>query len=632
MSKTVWITGASSGIGREFARRYARLGFRLILTARRTDRLEALAAELTAKHSTFCRILPADLEQESECARLCEALTDERIDIFINNAGFGVCGSFLETSGEKELSMAKVNVLAMHQLCKFAVQKMQAQGFGTVLRSEMFRHINTLSHGEIDQIGTPSLITRITNDVNQLQLAVAMLIRLVVRAPFLVIGATVMALLLDWKLACIFFVAAPLMALVLYLVMSRSIPFYRIIQKKLDRISLITRENLSGVRVIRAFSRQEKEKERFAQASEDQMSTSIAVGRISALLNPLTSAIINLAIAAVIWFGGFRVDAGGMTQGEVIAFVNYLNQILLAMIVVANLVVIFTKAAASATRVDEVLELHPSIVNRVSRPAQEVEGSPEIAFDAVSFAYPDAGAYSLSDISFTVARGQTLGIIGGTGCGKSTLVNLIPRFYEVSQGSLKVDGVDVRDYPMEQLRGKVGIVPQRAVLFSGTLRQNMQWRKQDATDEEIWQALETAQAASFVRKMPDGLDSVILQGGKNLSGGQKQRLTIARALVGEPEILILDDSASALDFATDAALRQAIAKFSAGRGNRMTTIIVSQRANTVRYADQIVVLDDGKAAGIGTHEQLLESCQIYREIYWSQNERQEAVAQKGGER
>ena len=474
------------------------------------------------------------------------------------------------------------------------------------------RHINTLSHGEIDQIGTPSLITRITNDVNQLQLAVAMLIRLVVRAPFLVIGATVMALLLDWKLACIFFVAAPLMALVLYLVMSRSIPFYRIIQKKLDRISLITRENLSGVRVIRAFSRQEKEKERFAQASEDQMSTSIAVGRISALLNPLTSAIINLAIAAVIWFGGFRVDAGGMTQGEVIAFVNYLNQILLAMIVVANLVVIFTKAAASATRVDEVLELHPSIVNRVSRPAQEVEGSPEIAFDAVSFAYPDAGAYSLSDISFTVARGQTLGIIGGTGCGKSTLVNLIPRFYEVSQGCIRVDGVDVRDYPMDQLRGKVGIVPQRAVLFSGTLRQNMQWRKQDATDEEIWQALETAQAASFVRKMPDGLDSVILQGGKNLSGGQKQRLTIARALVGEPEILILDDSASALDFATDAALRQAIAKFSAERGNRMTTIIVSQRANTVRYADQIVVLDDGKAAGIGTHEQLLESCQTYR--------------------
>lgn len=514
-------------------------------------------------------------------------------------------------------------------ICQYCAAK-ASQGFGTVLRSEMFRHINSLSHGEIDQIGTPSLITRITNDVNQLQLAVAMLIRLVVRAPFLVIGSTVMALMIDWKLACVFFVAAPLMALVLYLVMSRSVPFYRIIQKKLDHISLITRENLSGVRVIRAFSRQEKEKERFAQASDDQMTTSIAVGRISALLNPLTSAIINLAIAAVIWFGGFRVDSGNMTQGEVIAFVNYLNQILLAMIVVANLVVIFTKAAASATRVSEVLELHSSIVNRVSKPAQEVAGSPEIEFDSVRFAYPDAGDYSLSDISFSIKRGQTLGIIGGTGCGKSTLVNLIPRFYEVTEGSLKVDGVDVRDYPLPQLRGKVGVVPQKAVLFSGTLRRNMQWRKEDATDEEIWQALETAQAADFVRKMPDGLDSVILQGGKNLSGGQKQRLTIARALVGAPEILILDDSASALDFATDAALRRAIAKFSAEHANSMTTIIVSQRANTVRYADEIVVLDDGRAVGIGTHEQLLENCQTYQEIYWSQNEKQDEPAQKGG--
>ena len=514
-------------------------------------------------------------------------------------------------------------------ICQYCAAK-ASQGFGTVLRSEMFRHINSLSHGEIDQIGTPSLITRITNDVNQLQLAVAMLIRLVVRAPFLVIGSTVMALMIDWKLACVFFVAAPLMALVLYLVMSRSVPFYRIIQKKLDHISLITRENLSGVRVIRAFSRQEKEKERFAQASDDQMTTSIAVGRISALLNPLTSAIINLAIAAVIWFGGFRVDWGNMTQGEVIAFVNYLNQILLAMIVVANLVVIFTKAAASATRVSEVLELHSSIVNCVSKPAQEVAGSPEIEFDSVRFAYPDAGDYSLSDISFSIKRGQTLGIIGGTGCGKSTLVNLIPRFYEVTEGSLKVDGVDVRDYPLPQLRGKVGVVPQKAVLFSGTLRRNMQWRKEDATDEEIWQALETAQAADFVRKMPDGLDSVILQGGKNLSGGQKQRLTIARALVGAPEILILDDSASALDFATDAALRRAIAKFSAEHANSMTTIIVSQRANTVRYADEIVVLDDGRAVGIGTHEQLLESCQTYQEIYWSQNEKQDEPAQKGG--
>ncbi len=504
-------------------------------------------------------------------------------------------------------------------ICQYCAAK-ASQGFGTVVRSEMFRHINSLSHGEIDQIGTPSLITRITNDVNQLQLAVAMLIRLVVRAPFLVIGATVMAVAIDWKLACIFFIASPLVALALYLVMSRSVPFYRIIQRKLDRISLITRENLSGVRVIRAFSRQQQEKERFLEASTDQMEISIAVGKISALLNPLTSTVINLAIVAVVWFGGFRVNVGGMTQGEVIAFVNYLNQILVAMIVVANLVVIFTKAAASASRVNEVLEMEPSIISKTVTPVQEKENAPKLSFDAVDFAYPDAGDYSLTGISFEAAKGQTVGIIGGTGCGKSTLVNLIPRFYEVSNGAVKVDGVDVREYPLSQLRGKIGIVPQKAVLFSGTLRKNMQWHHEDATDEEIWEALEVAQAAEFVRKMPDGLDTMILQGGKNLSGGQKQRLTIARALVGSPEILILDDSASALDFATDAALRQAIARFCSERENGVTVLIISQRANTVRYADKIVVLDDGKTVGIGTHEQLLESCEEYREIYWSQNE------------
>lgn len=504
-------------------------------------------------------------------------------------------------------------------ICQYCAAK-ASQGFGTVVRSEMFRHINSLSHGEIDQIGTPSLITRITNDVNQLQLAVAMLIRLVVRAPFLVIGATVMAVAIDWKLACIFFIASPLVALALYLVMSRSVPFYRIIQRKLDRISLITRENLSGVRVIRAFSRQQQEKERFLEASTDQMEISIAVGKISALLNPLTSTVINLAIVAVVWFGGFRVNVGGMTQGEVIAFVNYLNQILVAMIVVANLVVIFTKAAASASRVNEVLEMEPSIISKTVTPVQEKENAPKLSFDAVDFAYPDAGDYSLTGISFEAAKGQTVGIIGGTGCGKSTLVNLIPRFYEVSNGAVKVDGVDVREYPLSQLRGKIGIVPQKAVLFSGTLRKNMQWHHEDATDEEIWETLEVAQAAEFVRKMPDGLDTMILQGGKNLSGGQKQRLTIARALVGSPEILILDDSASALDFATDAALRQAIARFCSERENGVTVLIISQRANTVRYADKIVVLDDGKTVGIGTHEQLLESCEEYREIYWSQNE------------
>lgn len=501
-------------------------------------------------------------------------------------------------------------------ICQYCAAR-ASQGFGTVLRSEMFAYINSLSHGEIDQIGTPSLITRITNDVNQLQLAVAMLIRLVVRAPFLVIGAAVMAVMLDWRLSLIFFIAGPLVALVLYLVMSRSVPFFKIIQRKLDRLSLITRENLSGVRVIRAFSRQEQEKKRFHEANTDQMETAISVGRISALLNPLTSAIVNLAIVAVVWFGGVRVQAGGMTQGEIIAFVNYLNQILVAMIVVANLVVIFTKAFASAARVNEVLEMHSSIVNKTNQPVQPVQDSPKICFEQVRFCYPEAGADALSDINLTIRRGQTVGIIGGTGCGKSTLVNLIPRFYEVSSGSIRVDGTDVRSYPIPQLRKKIGMVPQRAVLFSGTLRENMQWNKQDAGDEEIWQALRVAQAEEFVRKLPDGLDTRILQGGENLSGGQKQRLTIARALVGSPEILVLDDSASALDFATDAALRRAIADLD----REMTVLIVSQRANTVRYADQIVVLDDGKAVGIGTHEQLLESCEEYQEIYWSQNER-----------
>ena len=432
-----------------------------------------------------------------------------------------------------------------------------------------------------------------------------------------VIGAAVMAVMLDWRLSLIFFIAGPLVALVLYLVMSRSVPFFKIIQRKLDRLSLITRENLSGVRVIRAFSRQEQEKKRFHEANTDQMETAISVGRISALLNPLTSAIVNLAIVAVVWFGGVRVQAGGMTQGEIIAFVNYLNQILVAMIVVANLVVIFTKAFASAARVNEVLEMHSSIVNKTNQPVQPVQDSPKICFEQVRFCYPEAGADALSDINLTIRRGQTVGIIGGTGCGKSTLVNLIPRFYEVSSGSIRVDGTDVRSYPIPQLRKKIGMVPQRAVLFSGTLRENMQWNKQDAGDEEIWQALRVAQAEEFVRKLPDGLDTRILQGGENLSGGQKQRLTIARALVGSPEILVLDDSASALDFATDAALRRAIADLD----QEMTVLIVSQRANTVRYADQIVVLDDGKAVGIGTHEQLLESCEEYQEIYWSQNER-----------
>ena len=393
----------------------------------------------------------------------------------------------------------------------------------------------------------------------------------------------------------------------------------------------ISRLLISSNRVVKAYVREDHEDQKFTKAAEKLYRLFVKAEGTLAFNNPVMMLVIYGCIIALSWLGAQYIVIGDMTTGELTSMFSYVMSMMMSLMMLSMVFVMITMSAASGRRIAEVLNETPDLKNP-QHPVTEIEDG-RIDFNHVSFSYKHgSGEETLHDIDMHIRSGETIGIIGGTGCGKSTLVNLIPRFYEVSQGCIRVDGVDVRDYPMDQLRGKVGIVPQRAVLFSGTLRQNMQWRKQDATDEEIWQALETAQAASFVRKMPDGLDSVILQGGKNLSGGQKQRLTIARALVGEPEILILDDSASALDFATDAALRRAIAKFSAGRGNRMTTIIVSQRANTVRYADQIVVLDDGKAAGIGTHEQLLESCQTYREIYWSQNERQEAVAQKGGER
>ncbi len=491
-----------------------------------------------------------------------------------------------------------------------------SQGFGTLVRNDLFRRINSFSHREIDRFGTPSLITRITNDINQLQVAVAMLIRLVIRAPFLIIGSVVMALLLDWQLSLVFLVAAPLVALVLYLVMSRSVPYYRTIQKKLDRISLITRENLEGVRVIRAFSKQKEEEKRFDEASDDLAATSVRVGKISALLNPLTYVIMNLAVVAIIWFGGMRVDAGALSQGQIIAFVNYMSQILLALVVVANLVVLFTKASACAARVNEVLETDASVKEERAGPAAPAAGkdTPRMEFRNVSFSYGDEGDYALQNISLTIAPGETVGIIGGTGSGKSTLVNLIPRFYDATVGEVLVDGVNVKKYPFSQLRRQIGIVPQRAVLFAGTLRENMRWGKADASDEEIAKALSIAQAADFVQKLPQGYDTAILQGGKNLSGGQKQRLTIARALVGSPPILILDDSASALDFATDAALRKALRR----ETKDMTVLMISQRANTVKGADKIVVLDDGGIAGIGSHEELFETCGVYREICLSQ--------------
>ena len=443
-----------------------------------------------------------------------------------------------------------------------------------------------------------------------------MLIRLVIRAPFLAIGAIAMAMILDLKMSLIFLIAVPFLAGVIFLVMNRSIPFYRGIQKKLDKISLISRENLSGARVIRAFSKQQSEKERFQEASDDLAKTSIHVGKISALLNPATAVILNIAIIGIVWYGGQRVQIGDLSQGEIIAFVNYINQILLAMIVIANLVVLFTKASASAARINEVLETMPSIEETAKEPVavSPREGTPKVEFQNVSFAYAGSDEYSLEDIQLQIRPGETLGVIGGTGSGKSTLVNLIPRFYEATKGAVLVDGVNVKEYPFQQLRARIGLVPQKATLFSGTVRENMRWRKKDAADEEIARALSIAQAAEFVDALPEKYDSIIDQGGKNLSGGQKQRLTIARALVGEPELLILDDSASALDFATDAALRQAIRR----ETKNMTVIIVSQRASTIRNADQIAVLDDGRIVGVGTHEELIKSCGTYREICLSQ--------------
>ncbi|MBQ1660054.1 MAG: ABC transporter ATP-binding protein [Clostridia bacterium] len=492
-----------------------------------------------------------------------------------------------------------------------------SQGFGTKVRNAMFRHINTFSHSELDKIGTPSLITRMTNDVNQLQLAVAMLIRLVIRAPFLVIGALIMAMMIDLKLSLIFFAAALLIGLVLFIVMTRSIPFFKKIQKNLDNISLISRENLSGNRVIRAFSRQEHDEERFAEKNNELSHTAVTVGRLSALLNPLTYIIAQAAIIAIVWFGSQLVYSGELLQGQIIALVNYMTQILLAMIVVSNLVVIFTKASASAARVNEVFDTKPSVTEN-EKDAVEDENAPCIEFRSVSFGYEGSG-YALRNISFTAEKGSTVGIIGGTGSGKSTLVNLIPRFYDTSEGEVLVNGADVKDYKFKELRGKIGIVPQTAALFSGTIKDNMRWGKKNATDEEIEKALKISQSYEFVSKLPEKTEKMISAGGKNLSGGQRQRLTIARALVSQPDILILDDSASALDFATDAALRKALNEETKG----MTVLMVSQRVGTVRYADKILVLDKGELAGAGTHNELFDTCSVYREICLSQLKEEE---------
>lgn len=523
-------------------------------------------------------------------------------------------------------------------------QKMAAltsQGMGTDIRGALYEHINKLSYAELDRFGTPSLITRITNDVNQVQLAVALGVRMLIRWPFLAVGSMVAALAIDLKLGVIFLICTPVIGLVFWFVMARCIPYYKQLQAKLDRIALICREGLSGARVVRAFVREDHERERFAQAADDQANTAIAVGKLSSILNPVTFLVMNLGVCAILWVGGIQVNVGELTQGQVMAFVNYMTQTLTSIVYVANLVVVFTKASASASRINEVLNCEPSITDENNEPVALPEPSamgnavpvPALSLSHASFSFGAGAANAVNDVTLELPLGKTLGIIGGTGSGKSTLVSLIPRLYDASTGSVSVMGADVRTWPLDQLRRVVATVPQRASLVSGTIRSNLTWRDESATDEELWAALDMAQASEFVRNKPQGLDAPVEAGGKNFSGGQRQRLTIARALVGSPQVLIMDDSASALDFKTDAALRHAIRERSvrgaAEGGLPLTTVIVSQRVSTVRDADVICVLDHGSVAGLGTHDELYATCQLYREICQSQLRREELEGQQG---
>lgn len=506
--------------------------------------------------------------------------------------------------------------LAFALTCQYLAARC-AYGFGTELRAALYKHINSLSYSSIDKIGTASLVNRLTNDTNTVQNGVNMFIRLAVRAPFLVIGAAVMAVTIDLKLSLIFFVVAPLISLVIFFIMRKTIPMYKKTQKCLDRAFVLTSENLEGTRVIRAFSRQQEEIDEFKEAVNDISDCSIAVGKISAVLNPVAFMVMNLGIVAVIWFGGGRINIGKLTQGELTAFTNYMTQILLALVVLANLIVIFTKTFASANRISEVFALPSEEKGEIT--VIDDNSDNMIEFRDVSFAYETAGDYSLKNISFSIKRGQMLGIIGGTGCGKSTLANLIPCFYRATEGTVNISGIDVTNTEPDELRKHIGTVPQKATLFTGTIRENMKWRKADATDDEIIAALKTAQAWEFVQRTSDGLDTVISQGGKNLSGGQKQRISIARALVGSPDIVILDDSTSALDYKTDLAFRKALCSDLPNA----TIVMISQRTTSLKDADKIIVMEDGEAVGIGTHDELVKNCEVYHEIYCSQMNQKE---------
>lgn len=499
-------------------------------------------------------------------------------------------------------------------ICQYYAAR-TSQGFGTNLRNALFKHIEALSYAEIDKFGAPSLINRITNDVNQLQVAVAMLIRLVIRAPFICIGSIIMAMFLDLKLALLLLAAAPVLAIILYFIINKTSPLYKLYQKKLDKLGLVLRENLSGVRVIRAFASRDKERKRFVSANDDLTSTAINIGKVSALLNPMTSFVMNAAIIAILWVGGIHINYGTLSQGSIIAFVNYLTQMLLALIVVSNLVIIFTKASASAARVSEVLETTSSIPdNEASSCSVLSSNTSAIEFRNVSFGYTATGDKVLSNITLKIDKGETVGIIGSTGSGKSTFINLIPRFYDASEGEILVDGINIKNYSLKELREKIRIVPQKANLFTGTIAENIRWGNQNASEVEVIKASKIAQADEFISKLPDGYETEVSRGGTNFSGGQKQRITIARALVGKAKILILDDSFSALDLATDAAVRKAIKENSEGAA----VLIISQRISTVKNADKIVVFDDGQVVGIGTHEELITSCEVYKEIYSSQ--------------
>lgn len=497
-----------------------------------------------------------------------------------------------------------------------------AVGTSTAMRKALFEHLNSFSYKELDTIGTSTLITRITSDINQVQTGVNLVLRLFLRSPFIVFGAMIMAFTIDVRCATIFAAVIPVLFVVVFAIMGVTIPWYRRVQNELDRVLLHVRENLSGVRVVRAFNRQQEEMKTFHRDSTTLMNTQLFVGRISGLLNPLTYAIINVAVILLVWTGGRQVDAGVLSQGQVVALVNYMSQILVELIKLANLIINVTKSLACLSRINKILDQETGMAEGTVREQKQEKGVPCVEFKDVSITYEEGADAALSHVSFRAYPGETIGIIGGTGSGKSTLVNLIPRFYDVTEGEVLVDGRNVQEYTYEGLRGKIGVVPQKAVLFSGTIRENLRWGKEDATDEELYAALETAQGREIVEKKEKGLDTEVLQGGRNLSGGQRQRLTIARALVRDPEILILDDSASALDFATDAKLRKALREHK----EKATVFLVSQRAATIRQADQIIVLDDGAVAGIGKHEELYQNCEVYREICNSQVSAEEEKA------